>query len=199
MKLEQELGASLVLSELLKQTACGDVSAFGRLYDQSSSVLYGLLLRILGDQDEASDLLQEVYSEIWRRADRYDENRGTPLAWMLTMTRSRAIDRLRSREWKSRESSNIIHGGESELSFSGGQDPLESYVQQELREHVQGALAGLPSDQRQLLELAYFGGLSQSEIAVEVGEPLGTVKTRIRLGMIKLKNILGPMKEGLTS
>ena len=167
--------------------ARGDRSAFSRLYDLSSGVLFSLCMKILGDQDEASDLLQEVYSEIWSRADRYDEDRGTPLAWMITMTRSRAIDRLRSREWKSRESANSLDENHTALSCTGEQDPLEFYAQRELRDHVEEALTGLPIDQRQSLELAYYSGMSHREIAEQLNEPVGTIKTRIRLAMSKLR------------
>ena len=92
--------------ELLKKVAAGDQTAFSQMYDQSSSILFSLTLRMLGDKDEAAELLQEVYLEIWGRANQFDEGRGSPLAWMVTLTRSRAIDRLRSRQWKSRGSTD---------------------------------------------------------------------------------------------
>ena len=160
------------------------------MYDQSSSVLFSLTLRILGDKDEAAELLQEVYMEIWRRANQFDEGRGSPLAWMVTLTRSRAIDRLRSRQWRSRGSTDPIDETSSDVALRSVHDPLEFSAQRELRKHVEGALGDLPAEQRQSLELAFYRGLSHREIADQLNEPVGTIKTRIRLAMMKLKSTL---------
>ena len=176
--------------ELLKKVAAGDQTAFSQMYDQSSSVLFSLTLRILGDKDEAAELLQEVYMEIWRHANRFNEGRGSPLAWMVILTRSRAIDRLRSRQWKSRGSTDSIDESTPEVAFTSGNDPLEFSAQRELRKHVEGAMGELPEEQRQSLELAFYGGLSHREIADQLHEPVGTIKTRIRLAMKKLKSTL---------
>ena len=151
---------------------------------------FSLTLRILGDKDEAAELLQEVYLEIWGRANQFDEGRGSPLAWMVTLTRSRAIDRIRSRQWKSRGSTDSIDESSTDVPPTSAHDPLEFYAQRELRKHVEGAIGELPVEQRQSLELAYYGGLSHREIADQLNEPVGTIKTRIRLAMIKLKSTL---------
>ena len=166
--------------------------AFSQMYDRSSSVLFSLTLRILGDKDDAAELLQEVYVEIWRRANQFDEGRGSPLAWMVTLARSRAIDRLRSRQWKSRGTTKSIDECSLVVGLTSANDPLESYAQRELRNQVEGALADLPTEQRQSLELAFYGGFSHREIADQLKEPVGTIKTRIRLAVMKLKSTLQP-------
>ena len=161
----------------------GDSKAFGQLYDQSSALLYSLAVRILGNREDAADLLQEVYLEVWRKIVRYDVGRGTPITWLITLTRSRAIDRLR------------VHGaragrpaGGASSSQATDQYPalLESHADQELRGLVSGALTDIPQPQRQAIELAYYDGLSHAEIAAQLNEPLDAVKTRIKLGMSKL-------------
>lgn len=192
MELGSPPASHTISSELLKKIAAGDQTAFSQLYDRSSSVLFSLTLRILGDKDEAAELLQEVYVEIWRRAKQFDEERGSPLAWMVTLARSRAIDWLRSRQWKSRGTTDSIDESSLVGGLTSANDPLESYAQQELRKHVEGALAGLPTEQRQSLQLAYYAGLSHREIADQLKEPVGTIKTRIRLAVIKLKSTLQP-------
>ena len=130
--------------------------------------------------------------EIWRRANQFDDGRGSPLAWMVTLARSRAIDRLRSRQWKSRRTTDSIDESSLVEGLTSANDPLESYVQRELRKRVEGALADLPTEQRQSLELAYYSGLSHREIADQLNEPVGTIKTRIRLAVLKLKSTLQP-------
>jgi RNA polymerase sigma-70 factor (ECF subfamily) len=175
--------------DLLALVAKGDRRAFGRLYDQSCSLLYTLALRILGDKEEAGDLLQEVYTEVWCKIARYDARRGSPIAWLVTLTRSRAIDRLRSRASKGHRVTDSIDTKVAELR-DYGLTPFEQQASMELRIHVSQALAELPDAQRQALELAYYEGLSHSEIAKRLCEPLGTIKTRIKLGMSKLKTTL---------
>jgi RNA polymerase sigma-70 factor (ECF subfamily) len=177
-------------SDLLALIAKGDRRAFGRLYDQSSTLLYTLCIRILGDHDEAADLLQEIYAEVWRKAARYDARRGTPMAWLVTLSRSRAIDRLRARVSRGRALTHSIDDTKATDVQDCAPTPLEQHVGSELRMSVVQALAELPAAQRQALELAYYEGLSHSEIAARLGEPLGTIKTRIKLGMNKLKTTL---------
>ncbi len=176
----------LIPSELVLQVGQGDREAFSILYDQSSGILFALAVRMLGEQ-EAADLLQDVYVEIWKKASQYKVDRGSPMAWMVTLTRSRAIDKLRSHEWKSRIRSepleNLTVGGME----SGEAGPFESSVQQELKKVVGSALDSLPKEQSDALHLAYYEGLSQAEIAVRLQEPVGTIKTRIRLAMYKLR------------
>jgi RNA polymerase sigma-70 factor (ECF subfamily) len=140
----------------------------------------GLALRILRDRSEAEDVVQEVFVQVWRQASRFDPERGTPEAWLCTMARTRALDRLRRRVSRREEPSETAPG---ESKAPRNEEALA----------VRKALDGLSSDQRTALELAYYEGLTQSEIAERLGEPLGTIKTRIRTAMIRLKGVLGPL------
>ena len=141
----------MIPSKLVLQVGQGDREAFSTLYDQSSGILFALAVRMLGEQ-EAADLLQDVYVEIWKKASQYNVDRGSPMAWMVTLTRSRAIDKLRSREWKSRIRSepleNLTIGGIE----SGETGPFESSVQQELKKVVGSALENLPKEQADALD-----------------------------------------------
>lgn len=177
------------LNLLLRRVAAGDQLAMTSLYDTSSKVLYGLLLRILNEHVVAEEVLLDVYMQVWRQAGSYDELRGSPMAWMATIARSRAIDRLRSgrQELLLRESfEGFDENARSEI------DVEETAAIAEMQGTVRDALATLPAEQREVIEMAYYGGLSHSEIALHLEQPLGTVKTRIRLGMIKLRDILQP-------
>jgi len=183
--------ASQIEPDLLARVGKGDQQAFEHLYDRSSSLLFTLAVRMLSDRDEATDLLQEVYLEVWRKGVRYDPARGTPIAWLITMTRSRAIDRLRSRASRGQGRTDSIEtAGVAELPDDKG-GPFEAAADRELREVVTTALASLPRAQQQAVELAYYEGLSHTEIAARLNEPVGTIKTRIKLGMTKLKAVLG--------
>jgi len=182
--------ASQIEPELIVRVGKGDQQAFESLYDRSSSLLFTLAARILGDREEATDLMQEVYLEIWRKGVRYDPARGTPIAWLVTMTRSRAIDRLRSRASKGQGRTDSIEAaGAAELP-DGKESPFEAAADRELRKVMSAALALLPKAQQQAVELAYYEGLSHTEIAERLKEPVGTIKTRIKLGMTKLKAAL---------
>jgi RNA polymerase sigma-70 factor (ECF subfamily) len=187
--------SNIIAPDLVALIAKGDRQAFGQLYDQSSSLLYTLCLRILGDQDEAAELLQEVYTEVWCKIARYDPQRGSPIAWLVTLTRSRAIDRLRSRVSKGHGVTDSIDDTQAAELQDRAQTPFEQQADAELRALVSKALSDLPEAQRRALELAYYEGLSHSEIAERLGEPLGTIKTRIKLGMNKLKTVLRPCWE----
>ena len=184
------------LSGLIARTAQGDEEALGALYDYTSPQLYGLALRVLDDPQSAEEVVLDVYMQVWKKASQFDLSRGKPIVWLAVLTRSRAIDRLRMKqpEQSRREPFEEVNEESDPMS-----DPELSVTQGEQRCLVLKALASLASEQREVIELAYFGGLSQSEIASKVGEPLGTVKTRIRLGMIKLRNLLTPMQEDLAS
>lgn len=177
---------------LLAQIVKGNQQAFETLYDQSHSLLYPLALRVLGDQDEAAEVLQEVYLEVWRKVVRYDVGRGSPMAWLVTLTRSRAIDRLRSRTARGRGLTDPLQDTAAAQVPGSAPSPFESQLQQELRASLQKALADLPDGQQQALELAYYQGLSHTEIAARLHQPVGTIKTRIKLGMNKLKTALQP-------
>jgi RNA polymerase sigma-70 factor, ECF subfamily len=181
--------ASTIDPKLLARVVKGDQQAFSQLYDQSSPLLYALALRILGQREEAAELLQEVYLEVWRKVARYDVGRGTPVAWLITLTRSRAIDRLRARG--ARTPVNESLDGPSAAHVADRQPgPFEAQADQEMRRLVSSALSSLPPAQQQAIELAYYEGLTHMEIAARLNQPLGTVKTRIKLGMAKLRETL---------
>ena len=177
--------------KVLSRVAKGDLDSFAQLYDQSSVLLFTLAYRILGNRKEAAQLLQDVYLEVWRKVARYDVGRGTPVAWLVTLTRSRAIDRIRS------GASPAVQVGiepsrspESLESDDDVQYPPEAKEDSELRLTIAKAMAELPAAQREALEMAYYHGLSHTEIAAKLNQPLGTVKTRIKLAMMKLRALL---------
>ena len=170
--------------ELLHAIAARDDEALASLYDRYRLILFGLLLRILNSREDAEDVLQEVFLQIWRRAKDFDEGRGQAFTWMITLARSRAIDRLRVLAARHRLAASASHETE-EVS-----DAAADAVGSEQREIVAGALAQIPDEQRRTLMLAYFEGLTQSEIAARLDAPLGTVKTRMRSGMIRLRELL---------
>ncbi len=182
-------------ADLLARVARGDRGAFSQLYDQSNALLFSLAFRILGDREAAADLLQDVYLEVWNKRVRYDAERGSPMAWMVTMTRSRAIDRLRSRAAKGHGVTDPIDNSPAIQLTDGNPGPLETSAGNETRSLVGKALAELPEAQRKAIELAFYQGLSHSEIAAKLNEPLGTVKTRIKLSMDKLRMVLRPCWE----
>ncbi|HET9525277.1 MAG TPA: sigma-70 family RNA polymerase sigma factor [Pyrinomonadaceae bacterium] len=171
--------------ELLKAIAAHDEAALARLYDRYRVILFGLLMRILNNREEAEDVLQEVFLRVWQRAADFDENRGRPFTWLVTLARSRGIDRLRTLAARERVA---IAGTreESEAVSDAASDALRS----EQRGLVTKALAQLPDEQKRPLMLAYFDGLTQTEIAACLEAPLGTVKTRMRTGMMKLREML---------
>ncbi len=181
--------ASQIDPALLARVVKGDQQAFSQLYDRSSTLLYTLAVRILGHRDEAADLLQEVYLEVWRKVARYDVGRGTPVAWLITLTRSRAIDRLRARGTRA-SAAESLDGPSAAQIPDRRQGPFDAHADQEMRERVTQALSSLPPAQQQAIELAYYEGLTHMEIAARLNQPLGTVKTRIKLGMAKLRETL---------
>ena len=167
--------------------------AFGAAYDQYAPVLYGLLLRVLRDPGDAQEILQETFLSAWNDARKFDSTRGSELAWLISMARSRGIDRLRARQRRSdrQEAAGREISTTAPSVDSPGNDPVAF---KEIRTAVRGALQELPEPQRRALELAYFDGLSQSEIAARLGEPLGTIKTRTNLAMKKLRERLGAFR-----
>lgn len=184
------LAAKAIDPGLLSLVAKGDQEAFSELYDRSCQILFGLSLRILENREEAEDVLQEVYAEVWRKSVRYDERRGSPIAWLVTLTRSRAIDRLRARAARGYHATESLDPALVADTPADQPDAFQQQATAELRTVVSQALAALPAEQRLALELAYYEGLSQSEIAERVKAPLGTVKTRIKLAMGKLRAAL---------
>jgi RNA polymerase sigma-70 factor (ECF subfamily) len=166
--------------DLLRRVAARDPAALASLYDRYAPLVYGLARRIVRDEGQAEDLVQEVFLRIWNRPEVYDRGRGTFRAWLLSIAHHLAVDVLRRRR---REVSY-----QEKLTGPGGSaDPFEAAVDQVDGATVRSLLGRLPPDQRRVIELAYFEGLTQREIAARLGEPLGTVKTRLRLGIIKLR------------
>ena len=178
----------MIDSTLLARVAKGDQQAFSQLYDHSSTLLFTLAVRILGNHEEAAELLQDVYLEVWRKVSRYDVGRGTPVAWLVTLTKSRAIDRLRARAARGYRATSSLESEPAAQVADLGPSPFETQADQELRIAVGAAVAGLPQAQQQAIGLAYYEGLSHTEIAARLNQPLGTVKTRIKLGMSKLRD-----------
>ena len=173
-------------AELLHAIARGDEQALASLYDRYRLILFGLVMRILHSREEAEDVLQELLLQVWKRASDFDEARGRPFTWLVTLARSRAIDRLRSLGARDRAATESARDAGPEPWSDAAHDAIRS----EESEIVRQALAELPEEQRQALLLAYFEGLTQTEIATRLGAPLGTVKTRMRSGMIKLRELL---------
>ncbi|HEY0384783.1 MAG TPA: sigma-70 family RNA polymerase sigma factor, partial [Pyrinomonadaceae bacterium] len=173
-------------AELLRAIAGGDEAALSALYDRYKSILFSLILRILHSQPEAEDILQDVFIQVWKKAADFDEARGRAFTWLATLARSRAIDRLR--QLSSRERTATEASRETPEVWIDAEDDA---IRSEQSAVVRGALAELPEEQRRTLLLAYFEGLTQTEIADRLNAPLGTVKTRMRSGMIKLRELLG--------
>lgn len=172
---------------LVGEMARGDRDAFARFYDLHASLVFTFALRLLRDRAEAEEVAQDVFVQAWRQAGDYREERGTPEAWLLTMVRSRGIDKLRSRR---RRHETMPIAEDPERAREAG--IVESgAASSEARVLATGALAELSAPQREVLELAYFDGLTQTEIAARLGEPLGTVKTRMRSGLERLRAFLG--------
>src|SRR5215210_5089660 len=176
----------------LHAIARGDEQALAALYDRYRLILFSLINRILHSQPEAEDVLQEVFLQVWRRASAFDEARGRPFTWLVTLARSRAIDRLRSLGSRDRTAQEAARDVPDSIS-SAADDAVKS----EQGEIVRRALQELPEEQRRTLLLAYFEGLTQSEISERLNTPLGTVKTRMRSGMIKLRELLGDRMQDL--
>ena len=171
----------------MRRIALRDERALASLYDASNSLVYGLAFRILGDAGAAEEVTLDVYLQVWRQAGRFDSARGRATTWLLVMARSRALDRLRvgCQQRNQNESLEAVAEARSETP-----DPEEIVSVAEQEAYVRLTLNTLSDEQRQPIELAYFGGMSQSEIAAKLNQPLGTIKTRIRNGMLKLRQTL---------
>lgn len=171
----------------LTRVAAGDKHAFAELYDATAPRIYGLVKRLLIDPAQAEEVTQEIYLEIWQTATRYKPERGSAMSWMLTMAHRRAVDRIRASQ-ASRDRDSRIGIRDYDREY----DQVAEHVEITMEgARVKRALQGLTELQRQAVELAYYGGLSHSEIAAELHVPVGTVKTRIRDGMIRLRDAMG--------
>jgi len=176
-----------VLVSLLARVAVGDEQALERFYDSTSSRVFALALQILRDRPAAEDATLEAFTQVWKQAGRYDLTKGTPLAWLLTVTRTRAIDLLRRR---ARADSREVALEAVHFMADPAASPETSTVDGQDADRVRRALAMLPDGQREALLAAYFAGLSHAEVAKALGKPLGTVKTHIRVGLLQLRRLL---------
>jgi len=175
-------------TRLLQQVARGDREAFAQLYDRFSGPLYGTALRIVREPAEAQDIVHDAFITVWEKASSFDASRGTPFSWAVTLVRNRAIDRVRMRR---RRAELLAESAASDLGLDESPSALsgaEAATSGDEARAVRAAVASLPPEQQRALELAFFGGLTQEEIARKLREPLGTIKARIRRGLIKLRD-----------
>ncbi len=172
---------------LLLRIAQADEKAFAELYDRFSRGLFSLVYKILNDEREAEDVLQEGFTQIWKKASTFDGTRSSAFTWAVMIMRNKAIDHIRARQRQTR----LIEAATQELSagIDGAEDG--EVFNNEQRGIVRAALAKIPEEQRQAIDLAFFSGLTQQQISEKLGEPLGTVKARIRRGLLKLRDLLG--------
>ena len=178
--------------ELMRRLFYRDRRAFEAIFDRYGDLVYSMALRVLRDPHLAEDISQEIFVRLWSKPGSYVAERGRFLTWLISVTRNRAVDEVRSRGRRQRYETASPEEQERELPAGNANDPaLNAQLAEEARS-ARAALAGLPGEQRQVIELAYFGGLTQQEISQRLGQPLGTVKTRIRLGMQKLRAALAP-------
>ena len=180
--------------ELVARAAAGDERAIGQLYDRYGAVLFAVAYRIAGQRADAEEVVLEAFAQAWREAPRFEAGRGSVAGWLTTIARSRALDLVRARSRRDRLTATAAadRPGTSPAMGDFRPDPAGALDNDERRRQVRQALETLSAPQREAIELAYFEGLSQSEIAERLQEPLGTVKTRVRLGMQKLRECLRP-------
>lgn len=188
-----DIPANAADQALLARVSGGDAAALRTLYDVCAGRAMSIAYRVLASRSEAEEVVQETFVQVWRQAASYDASRGGAMAWIATIVRSRALDRLRSRAASERAVARSEDDPDSQPTAPA---PAELAAQRELRAQVMAALAALPVEQRSAIELAYYEGLSHSEIAARLGDPLGTVKTRVRLGLAKLASVLGAHRPG---
>jgi RNA polymerase sigma-70 factor (ECF subfamily) len=179
---------------LIDAVRTGDERALSALYDRHAPVVMGIAVRIVGDTEVAETVLLDTFTQVWNNSARYDATRASVASWLVMIARSRALDRLRSTARRERVGSISVDDApdESLAAADLSSNPGQLVEARERRSAIAKALCALPDPQRIAVELAFFEGLSQSEIAERLAEPLGTVKTRIRLAMTKLRQVLGP-------
>jgi RNA polymerase sigma-70 factor (ECF subfamily) len=184
----QQLEAEIAL---MRRVAQGDRRAFEELYDRFSGLLFSTAYRVLNNQEAAEDVLQDVFVQIWEKAPLYDPSRGKPMTWAVTLTRNKAIDRLRSTQRRNRLQDDVQRESETFEQFDD-RSSFDAVASGETGQLVREAIRKLSKDQREAIELAFFSSLTQTEIAERLNEPLGTIKARIRRGMMKLRELLNP-------
>jgi RNA polymerase sigma-70 factor (ECF subfamily) len=174
--------------DLLRRISAGDRAAFTEFYDLHAALFFSVAVRILGDPKEAEDVIQDVFIQIWEKAGSFDPKLGKASTWGISFVRHKAIDRIRSAQRRFR----LVEDATAQSVPQTAEVPNanESLCGRERAAAIRSAVTGLPREQRQAIELAFFGGLTQNEISEQLGEPLGTVKARIRRGMLKLREIL---------
>ena len=182
--------------ELMNGLAAGDLKALERLYDRYSALVFSVSLRVLHDRQLAEDVVQEVFLRLWRQPASYDPQRGRFISWLMSVTRNRALDEQRRVSRRLRVEDQEEEPGRELQSHDRSDDPQLELILQEQRRAVREAMTRLPPAQRRVIELAYFSGLTQVEIAEQTGDPLGTVKTRVRLAMQKLREALSEAPDG---
>ena len=188
---EPEPGSSAAsrpdLGGLLRSSARGDEAAFAQLYDATSSRIYGLALRVVRDPAQAQEVTQEAYLEAWKSASRFDQSKGSAISWLMTIVHRKAVDRVRSAEASSRRDTTY-HDTTNQVEHDSTADAVETRME---ARRVRSALAGLTVVQREAITLAYYGGYTHTEVASMLDLPVGTAKTRIRDGLIRLRDALG--------
>ncbi|PYL06122.1 MAG: RNA polymerase subunit sigma-24 [Verrucomicrobia bacterium] len=183
--------------ELMRGLQAEDAEALSQLYDRYSGILKALILRVLHNETEADDLLQEIFMEIWRQAKNFSAQKGKPLGWMVTLARRRAIDALRKKQAYSRAEERLQMETEQQPEAWVHNSTQEEIVLGDTRVLVRDVISRLPPPQQQAVELAFFQGMSQREIAAHTNTPLGTVKTRLELGLKKIYDGLKELKDEL--
>jgi RNA polymerase sigma-70 factor, ECF subfamily len=175
-------------AELLRQIAAGDRAAFEKFYDQHSTLMFSVACKILNNSTEAEDVLQETFVQIWEKAERFDPKLGKASSWVATLVRNKAIDRIRASQRRIR----LADEADAELAVAGEAPDTANEIcyGHDKAKLIQSAMVGLPAEQRQAIQLAYFSGLTQDEISQKLREPLGTIKARIRRGLLKLRDQL---------
>lgn len=192
------IGEDIPDRELVRRMTTGDEQALGALYDRHGRLVYALAYAIVGEAADAEEVVADAFAQAWRTAGDYDPARGSVGAWLTTIGRARALDLVRRRGRRRRALVRAAQADDHGLAVpvAPAEAPDRDLERGEARALVRGALAALPEAQRRVIELAYFGGLSQSEIAAELQTPLGTVKTRMRAALDKLRAALRPLAEG---
>jgi len=174
--------------ELLRRIAAGDRAAFAEFYDRHSTLMFSVACKILNDQSEAQDVLQETFVQVWEKAGKFDPNLGRASSWVATLTRNKSIDRIRASQRRGRLAEEA--GVETAIANEAADTANEAVHGHDKARLIQSAITELPLEQRKAIELAYFSGLTQHEISEQLKEPLGTIKARIRRGLVKLRDEL---------